>query len=266
MALSIEFTGRNRSDRYLEAFLAYERRCKNRDKAVYGQIASSVDRFPSNTIKLLDIGVGSGSSACITQYFSSHDVHITAIDNNPSFFSFAKKTFIANGISNLSLITMNMLDLEKSAHLQGFFDLVLAGNVLYRHVRNSKLIHALLSCCKPKGYLAIVHSPSVTPWTMVLSQFGNWDSQQYGANILLDTLRSMHISCEVSTVHYTIDVKDILDSNRLTEEQVDFLLWIIPKSMSLTTTRARKLIKVLRESCDPHNSIVDKRKIIIIQR
>ena len=261
-----QFLGRTVSERYQEAFAAYERRCGNRAEKIYRDLVSRLGDFPEVLIDLLDIGVGNGSSAVLATQFLKHDVRITAIDIIPSFFPIAARNFISHGVTDMRFVAMNMLDSKRMNIFHEAFDLVLASNVLYRHTDNCKLICDLLNCCKQGGYLAIIHSTSNTPWTQALAKFGSWASQQHGSDRLIATLSNSNMPFEVSMASYHVDVNDVLTTDSITEEQADFLIWMLPRSMPLTTANSEHLLKTLQDLCDDRNRITDERNIILVRR
>lgn len=266
MNISERFHGRNRATRYLETFLAYESRCGNRVESVFRKLSSNIEPFPNIEVDMLDIGVGNGSSAYLTTCLPKHKINATAIDVVPRFFPLAARKFVLHGISQMSFVTMDMRNVNRLPSFENKFDLVLANDVLYRYTEDAPLLNDLLCCCKKEGYLAIVHSPSHTPWTRLLTQLGNWKAQQYGAEQLLSTLETAKIMFEVYTITFFMDVSDILAGDGLTEEQVDFLIWMLPRSTPLTSAIVDRLYALLQDSSDKHNRIADKRKLILIRR
>ncbi len=266
MNISERFFGRNRAARYLEAFLAYESRCDNLAELVLRRLSSNIEPFPNIEVDMLDVGVGNGSSAYLTTCLPKHKINVTAIDTVPRFFPLAARKFVSHGISQMSFVTMDMLNVNRLPSFRNKFDLVLANDVLYRHTEDAPLLNDLLRCSKKGGCLAIVHSPSHTPWTLLLTQFGNWKAQSYGAELLISTLETMKVAFEVYTITFFMDVSDILDGEELTEEQVDFLIWILPRSIPLTSAIADQLYALLQDSSDRGNRIADKRELIVIRR
>ncbi len=231
------FSNWTRSSRYHEAFLAYEDRCTERHQNVYSKIASTLELPSSKKIQVLDVGVGSGSSAYLADYLPARQISITGIDVVPEFFSVAAQSFVSHNIKQMSFAHLDMLEESAMSSFAHKFDLVIASNVLYRHTTNGNLLSSLLRCCGRDATLAIVHSPSETPWSQVLASFNNWDGTQFGSERLKSTLQELALTIEVHRVSYYIEVADIIGASKLTGSQVDFLLWMLPLKADLAASK-----------------------------
>ncbi len=257
--------GTSRAQRYRQAFSAYESRCPLRNQLVFQKIAQRLSLQILGDVSVLDVGVGNGAVANLTRYINC-PLRITAIDSDPSCFPTAVSAFVEAGVRDLRLIHADMQDRIFMESLSDSFNIVVASNVLYRHAKNETLIRSILNCCKKRGYFVIVHATTTAPWTALLADTGNWPKECHGSGELKKTLSEMDIPFNVDTVHYSVKMDDIINSNILEDHQVDALLWMLPRNIVMTEVRAEELIAIIRKYMDRNGEIMDERDIIIIRR
>ncbi len=264
MHISKHYLQRTRAERYREAFTAYERRCAVRNSLIHGNICARIHDRLGDDIRLLDIGVGNGSSAGLAHSLS-RSVQVTAVDIDPNCFPQAARSFITAGIHDMRFMVGDMCNTRFMHVFHNSFDLVLVSNVLYRHATNQELLLNLCLCCRKQGLLVIVHAPSSTPWISVLSELDNWGPHCYGSEQLLLTLDNLREHYDVDTVEYPVNVSDILEAQDLDEEQTDFVLWLLPRSIPLTVELGQRIRTILRRYSHD-GQVRDKRNIIVIER
>ncbi|WP_427160212.1 SDR family NAD(P)-dependent oxidoreductase [Aliinostoc sp. HNIBRCY26] len=135
------------------------------NELVAATIKNAIANLPANRqLRILEIGGGTGSStAAILPNLPPEQIEYTFTDISSSFLTRAKENF-----SHYPFIKYQTLDIEKNPITQGFFpgyfDIIIAANVLHATVDINETLHNVRSLLAPDALLILLESTGARRW------------------------------------------------------------------------------------------------------
>lgn len=138
--------------------------CRYFNQAAREIIGQAVRRIPGRTVRILEIGAGTGATtAAVLPDLKGKDVAWTFTDMSPVFLTKAREKFHA-----FTGVDYRLLNVERDPAEQGFemgsFDIVLAANVLHATANLRETVAHARQLLRPGGMLVLIEGSRPDRW------------------------------------------------------------------------------------------------------